>query len=149
MRRPVPVWLLMGSLLLLAVGGFIGAAGFLSDPTGKAMGMDHLLQRLPLRDYTLPGLFLLVVMGLLPLWVVYGLWTRRCVRPLDPLDAWAKHHWAWGAAGVIGVVLVLWLVAQALMIGFAAPIQWFTAVLDAFILATTFAPATRTFYAHA
>jgi hypothetical protein len=142
----VSVKLLVGALLVLALGGFAGAYGFLSDPSGEGMGMAGLLERLPVRDYTLPGIFLLIAMFLLPLAIVYGLLRRPEWTALDPLVAWSGAHWAWAASLALGAGLAGWLGVQALLIGFAAPIQWFTAGIDGAILAATLAPATRAFY---
>ena len=47
MRRPVSVWLLVVTFIVLALGGLSGAYGFLSDPSGTGMGMSQELEQLP------------------------------------------------------------------------------------------------------
>jgi hypothetical protein len=113
------------------------------------MGMAAVLDELPFPGFTLPGIFLLVAMCVFPVIVVYGLMARPRWRRLDPLVGWSHAHWAWAASLVLGIGLALWLFVQALLIGFSAPIQWFTAFLDAMILVTTLAGSTRSFYATA
>ena len=146
MRRPISVWLLIVTLFVLALGGLSGAYGFLSDPTGEGMGMAGQLEQLPVRDYTLPGLFLLLAMCFIPLVLIYGLITRRRWQFLEPLQDWSKSHWAWAGSLGLGLGLALWLAIQAMYIGFSAPIQWFTAFLDASILVTTLVAPTRRYY---
>lgn len=147
MRRPVTVWLLIVALLVLALGGLAGAYGFLSDPTGSGMGMADQLDRLPVPDYTLPGIFLLLAMFLFPVVLVYGLLARPRWQWLDPLVVWSHAHWAWAGSLILGLGLALWLAIQAILIGFSAPIQWFTAFLDLSIMVTTLAAPTRRYCA--
>ena len=146
MRRPVSIWLLVAALVVLALGGLAGAYGFLSDPLGSGMGMADQLERLPVPDYTLPGIFLLVVMCIFPLVLVYGLLVRPRWKSLDPLVVWSNEHWAWVGSLVLALGLALWLAIQAFFIGFSAPIQWFTAFLGLSILVTTLVSPTREYY---
>jgi hypothetical protein len=146
MRVPVSLWLLVATLVVLALGGLTGAYGFLSDPSGSGMGMADHLERLPVSDYTLPGIFLLLVMCICPLVLVYGLIVRPRWRTIDPLVAWSNKHWAWLGSLFQGLGLALWLAIQAFLIGFSAPIQWFTAFLAMSILITTLVSPTRDYY---
>ncbi len=143
MHRPASVWYLTVILIVLALGGLAGAYGFLSDPSGVGMGMAGQLDRLPVPDFTLPGVFLFVAMFLFPLFLVYGLLARPEWRTAAELEAWAKAHWAWVGSLLLGTVLALWLIIQAFYIGFWWPIQWFTGFLDASILVSTLAAPTR------
>lgn len=143
MPRPLSLWLLIAALVVLTLGGFAGAAGFLADPTGQLMGMDEVLRQLPVPSYTLPGLFLLVIMGLYPLLLVYGLLARPRWAWADPLVRWSGAHWSWAGTLALGLGLALWLALQAAWIGFAAPVQWFTALLDLALLSLTLSPSLR------
>jgi hypothetical protein len=61
------LWPLIFFLLLLALGGFYGGIAMLTDPTGTSLQVADVLPLLPVPDYILPGIFLFVVMGLIPL----------------------------------------------------------------------------------
>jgi hypothetical protein len=98
MKRPFTLWLLLFFLLFLAFGGLYGGGAMLLDPSGRSLEMDAVLPLLPVADYRLPGLFLLVVMGLGPIGLSYGLLTRR--------------RWGWPGALALGVVLAVWLAVQ-------------------------------------
>jgi hypothetical protein len=145
MKRPLSIWLLVITLAVLALGGLSGAWGFLSDPSGKGMGMSDQLGQLPIHDYTLPGI-LLLAMFIFPLVLIYGLLARPQWRFLDLLLAWTGGHWPWAGSLGLGIALAIWLAIQAAYIGFAAPIQWFTAFLDFSILLTTLVSSTRKYY---
>lgn len=143
MKRPIAYWVLLALLIVLALGGLSGAYGFLSDPSGVGIGMAEQLSQLPLVDYTVPGVLLLVLMFAGPLFLVFGLLRSPRWPWADRLFAWSGHHWAWTGSLILGVGLVLWLSIQAWYIGFNAPIQWFTATLTAAILAFTLMPSVR------
>jgi hypothetical protein len=73
--------------------------------------------------------------------------------PVDPdtrllrgVSAELGVSWAWAGTLLLGLLLAVWLGIQAILIGFSAPSQWFTAVLDVVILGTALAPATRQHY---
>ncbi|MDZ7706761.1 MAG: hypothetical protein U5J97_02485 [Trueperaceae bacterium] len=137
------VWALVVSVLFLAFGGLYGGLSMLSDPSGASLGMDVVLLRLPVANYLLPGVFLVVVMGLVPLALAYGLLARPSLRWTANVTRLSGHHWAWTGTLLLGVVLVLWLAAQAWLIGFAWPIQFVTAGNAVAILVLASLPVVR------
>jgi hypothetical protein len=156
MYRPFTLWLLVFSLLFLALGGLVGGIGMLADASGRSLGMDEALPLLPVPDYTLPGLFLLLVMGLMPLLLSYGLLARPGWGRAPP--RWSGHHWAWIACTAratasvtgtlaLGLLLAVWLVVQGLLIGFRWPIQYVTAVNGILIIVLALLPEVRRAYA--
>jgi hypothetical protein len=147
MRRPFTLWLLVVSLLFLALGGLVGGIGMLIDPSGRSLGMDDILPLLPVPDYTLPGLFLLLVMGLMPLLLSYGLLARPDWAWARALSRRSGHHWAWIGTLALGLLLAVWLVVQGLLIGFRWPIQYVTAVNGIVIIVLALAPRVRRAYA--
>jgi hypothetical protein len=143
MGRRIALWALVASVLFLALGGLYGGLSMLRDPSGVSLGLDGVLPRLPFDTYVLPGLFLVVVMGLLPLALAYGLLARPTWRWAVAIARLTGHHWAWTGAFVLGAVLVLWLAVQAWMIGFAWPIQFVTAGNAVAIVVFALLPAVR------
>ena len=148
MQRPLAVWPLLGLLLLLGLGGLYGGIAMLTDPTGGSLQLTEVLPLLPVSNYTLPGLFLLVVMGLAPLLLGYGLLARPTWKLFQTLSRWSGRHWAWTGTLALGVTLALWLIVQALLIGFAWAIQYITAVNGFLILLLVLTPGLRRFYAN-
>ncbi len=146
MGRPIVLWLLVVFLVFLAVGGLYGGVAMLVDPSGAALQMTEVLPLLPVPDYTLPGLFLLVVMGAAPLLLAYGLLARPNWAWAEPLSRVARHHWAWTGALALGLVLGAWLAVQGLLIGFRWPIQYVTAANGVAIVALALVPAVRRWY---
>jgi hypothetical protein len=96
-------------LVVLVGGGWYGGLSFVTDPSGGGMGMTT--AELPdwplLEDFTLPGVALLVLFGLLPL-VPIALLLRGDAR-------------GWPATAAVGALLVLWMLGQVIAIGLTFP----------------------------
>lgn len=146
MKRPFTLWLLVFFLVFLALGGLYGGIAMLADPSGNALQMGDVLPLLHIPNYTLPGLFLFIVMGLAPIFLTYGLMTRPKWAWADSLIRWSGHHWAWAGSLAIGVVLMIWLAVQAMLIGFRWPIQYVTAGNGLLIVLLALVPGVRKFY---
>jgi len=143
MVRRLGLSALVVSLLFLAFGGLYGGVEMLRDPTGGSLGMDVVLPQLPVTDFVLPGLFLLTVMGLVPIALAYALLARPAWAWAAALSRWSGHHWAWTGTLVLGLVLGVWLAVQGSMIGFAWPIQFVTLGNGVAIVALALVPAVR------
>ena len=147
MKRPFVLWILIFFLVFLALGGLYGGIAMLTDPSGNLLQMAEILPMLPVPDYTLPGLFLLFVMGIAPLFLTFGLLARPNWAWATSLSRWSNHHWSWAGTVVLGIILVLWLIIEAIMIGFEWPIQYVTAVNGILILLLALVPSVRKYYA--
>lgn len=143
MRRPSPLWLLVVLLVFLAVGGLYGGVSMLADPTGESLQMDEVLPFLIVPNYILPGLFLVFVMGLTPLFLAFSLLKRPKWIPLPILF---RHYWAWTATLALGIILILWLILQGFLIGFQSPIQYVTAVNGLLIVVLALIPQVRNYF---
>jgi hypothetical protein len=146
MKRTPTIWLLVFALLFLAFGGFYGGIAMLLDPSGRSLEMEAVLPLLPVADYTLPGLFLLLVMGVGSLFLVYGLLEQPHWRWVETISRWSGYHWAWTGTLALGLVLCLWLILQGLLIGFQWPIQYVTAVNGLLIIFLALLPGVRRTY---
>ncbi len=146
MRRPFMLWPLVFFLLVLALGGFYGGIAMLTDPTGRTLEVADVLPLLPVPNYILPGIFLLVVMGLFPLLLSFALIARPNWSWVDSLFQWSKYYWAWTATLILVAITAIWLVVESMLIGFF-PITLITAVLGLFILLFALLPGVRKYYA--
>lgn len=142
-KRPVSVWLLSAVLAILSLGGLSGAWMFLAHPDGRGIGMEETLAKLPVGSFILPGVFLLLVMCLLPALLIVGLLVRPDWRWLGPVSRATGMHWSWVGTVALGIVIVVWLGVEALYIGFSAAAQYFTAVLGVGIFVFVLLSSTR------
>jgi hypothetical protein len=146
MKRPVTLWILIFWLLFLALGGVYGGILMLLDPSGSFLQMTEVLPLLPVPNYVLPGLFLLFIMGLLPLSLIYGLLALPNWSWLESLLPKIQHHWAWTGTVFLSVVLAIWLIFEGMLIGFKWVIQYVTAINGLLILSFVFLPSVERFY---
>lgn len=103
--RPLSVYLLMMTMLFQGLSGVVGGIGLVADPSGSNMRIPvSWLEGSPFNDYLIPGLILLTVLGVFPLFVVYGLWKRLL--------------WSWAAALLVSLALVIWILVEILIIGY-------------------------------
>ena len=129
-NRSVPLRLLMACLLFLGISAIGGGGQFLLNPTGDIIGMPvDVLAGSPFTDFLLPGMILFTTLGLFPLVVLYGLYTER--------------RWAWPAAIIVGIALIVWIVVQGLIVGFGHWLQWLYLSLGFVLILLALLPSVR------
>ena len=73
MKRSFMVWPLVFFLFCLGEGGVYGGYEMLSDPTDNSLQFEKILPLLPIPNFILPGIFLLIVMDIFQYILIYGL----------------------------------------------------------------------------
>ena len=132
-RRPSAVRALLGLLVLQGLSAIAGGTGLTLDPTGSEVGLDpNWLDGSPFADYLVPGVILLVVLGVGPLAVAFGLLRRA--------------RWSWAGSLWVGLALVIWIAVQVAVVGYIPrpPLQLAYGLLGLAILGTALlAPVRR------
>lgn len=102
--------LLIILLVFLSLSGLFGIL-FLIDPSGELVGMplSH-LDKLPINNYFLPGLYLSIVYGIGSLIIAYGILRR--------------FSWAPVAGLLLGLILIGWVIGQIILWGEPAMLQY-------------------------
>jgi len=96
-------WAAMVLLAFLGVSGIAGGVPMIADPGGRPIEMPQsLLQYSPFHSFLFPGIILLAANGLLALWVLWMVFSRR-------------NYYGWWTA-IQGCVLLVWLVVECLML---------------------------------
>ena len=106
-ERPLALWVLILVLSQLAVRAFVGGTALVLDPSGAVIGLSpRELDPLPFETFRVPGLVLASALGVYPAVACYWL---AAGRPR-----------AWFAATSVGLVLLCWLLVEAVT-GFDRP----------------------------
>jgi len=133
--KPVNIHILLVLILIQGLSGIVGGIGLVFDPTGKSLQLPiEWLEGSPFKNFLIPGMILLFVLGIYPFVVLYGLWR--------------KLKWAWFAAFTVGAALIIWIGVEILIIGYhpQPPLQLIYGLVGLFILIYVFLPSVRLYY---
>jgi len=131
-RTPIAFHLLIASMLFQGLSGLGGGGAIVAAPDGAILGLPpSLLEGTPFDSFQIPGLILLVVLGVTPAVVTWGLWRRRA--------------WSWYGSVLVGTALVIWISVQILMIGYEddPPLQAIYGALGTLILGLSLSASVR------
>lgn len=103
-KRPGTVIAQLVLAALQAVGAIGGGIGLVADPVNNIGMPVSLLDGTPFKDYLIPGLILLIVVGLFSLLVFVGLLLR-----------WKP---AWWLSLASGGGQVIWIITEAALLGY-------------------------------
>lgn len=103
--RSISFYTLFALLFFQGISGLFGGGALVLDPTGSILQMPiSLLDGSPFDTYLIPGLILLLVLGIFPLIVLYGLWKRK--------------PWSLFAAFLVSIALIIWIGVEIIMVGY-------------------------------
>lgn len=143
-RRPSAIYFLVFCMLLLSGGGFYGGINFLVDPSGRSIGMlPTVVQRLPVPNLFLPGLFLVITFGAAPLVLTYALLTKPGWPLAEAVIKDIPYHWAWVSSVGLSIILISWILFQFGFIGYQFPIQPITGLWGVLLLGLLLLPSVR------
>ena len=105
-KRPLAIKILIIIKLFIAISSIATGLMLFSDPSGKSMGMDIFLDKIPFQSFILLGLWFVGPYGLLPATLAYGLYRGNL--------------WVWRPSLILAVVEVIWIIVQIPMFGLGA-----------------------------
>lgn len=133
MRKPFFIWVVVVCLAYVALAGLSGGFLLLKDPSGALLGMSpDILEKLPVSNYWLAGLFLLVAFGIAPAVDIYGILAHR--------------PWSLQLTAGIGAVLIMWMALQFWLIGYQIPFQAWMLVIGVVIFSVIWIPKLRAYF---
>jgi hypothetical protein len=119
-------------MLFQGLSGLFGGGALVASPDGAILDLPlGLLEGTPFDSFMVPGLILLIVLGVAPAVVAWGLWRRRA--------------WSWYGSVLLGTALVIWITVQILMIGYEndPPLQAIYGALGILMLGLSLSASVR------
>jgi hypothetical protein len=146
MKRPIETWILIVLLALLAVNAFYGGISLMLAPDGSLLKMQPgWLDNSPFNSYFIPGLLLLLMNGVFPLFAVYGLITKNQNKSLNLFNIYKNRCWGWTFAIYSGIITNSWIIVQQLMAEYFI-LQTIIAAVGLLILVAALLPRVMRYY---
>jgi hypothetical protein len=117
-KKPVALFLLAFLLALQSAGGLFGGVSLVMSPSGEILKMPlEMLNGSPFPDFLVPGIILLVVLGIFPGMLSYSIFRRPVWKHAGLLNIYSGIHWAWTYTVYLGIMLIIWILIEILWIG--------------------------------
>ena len=146
-KKPFSVYLLRFLIIFIAASGLMGGLSFLISPSGELLQIPlSLLNNTPFDNYLIPGIILLICIGLYPTIVSFGLFNRKENPLLNSVNLYKENHWSWTGSVYIGIMLIIWMDVQVMLIGYNAIIQFIYAILGVLTVICALIPSVKNFY---
>jgi hypothetical protein len=147
MKKSFTYYILMFLLLFQSITAIAGGWGLVSNPSGSNLGFSvTMLEHSPFPDFLIPGLFLLVVLGIGPAVIFYGLIKKPKFRLAEMINIYKNYHWSWTFSYYLGIVLVLWIDIQVYFLRETSILHLVYSVLGVLIIILTHLPSTKKYY---
>lgn len=145
--RPFAVYLLYFLQLFLGLGAIFGGGALVIDPSGDLIRIPvSLLERSPFSDFLVPGILLLVVFGIIPLIVFYGLLKRPQWSWANILNPFKELHSFWALSLYIGFGQIIWIMVQTYMLNSVSAIHLIYMSLGLLIQVVTLLPSVQRYF---
>ncbi|WP_440111549.1 hypothetical protein [Paenibacillus sp. QZ-Y1] len=98
---------------MLGIGAILGGIMLIIDPSGNMLKMpDSLLEHSPFANFLIPGIILLLVLGVLPVLIGVALLRRWQCALTEKLNLYPDRYWAWTFSLYTGYALLIWIMVQ-------------------------------------
>lgn len=135
-------------LVLQAITGLWGGAYLIVAPDGSLFDMPvSALKNSPFTTFLIPGLALLVLLGIVPAFAAYGMIAHPKWKWPQKLNVYSNQFWAWTFALYAGLMLIIWIDVQVAVIGYGDVLQAIYAVMGLTITILSLLPAVKNNYA--
>ncbi|MBK8370076.1 MAG: hypothetical protein IPN49_16455 [Saprospiraceae bacterium] len=136
--------LLIFLLGFLSIGAFFGGILFMLEPDGSLMGMTvNFLENSPFNNFLIPGIILLLVFGVFPVYIIYSIIKKQNNPFMQKLNVLYDYHFSWTFTVYIGIGLIIWINVESYLIQTVELIQLFYAMYGVLIICIALLPQTR------
>lgn len=146
-KRTFTGWLLIALQAFLGIGAMVGGLFLVFDPSGNMMGMSIELMKVTIfPDFLIPGIILLLALGVFPLIVMSALIIKWDWKIGEKLNVFKQLHWSWAFSLYIGFALIIWITVQVYIVSEISTIHIVYITLGLAIQAVTLLPSVNSYY---
>lgn len=108
----------LSMLAFLGLSAIGGGGALIICPSGKLLGDLPLsiLERSPFNDFLVPGIILFVVLGIIPILLVFALLKKPDSVLAERLNFFKDMHWAWSFSIYVAFALIIWIQVETIYI---------------------------------
>ncbi|MCD2259604.1 hypothetical protein [Psychroserpens luteolus] len=104
-------------LIFLGIGAIYGGSLLVVSPSGEALGLPlSLLETSPFSNFLIPGIILLLLLGIAPLLLVIALVKKPSSRFAQWCNCFKDMHWSWSFTIYLAFALMIWIQVQEVLI---------------------------------
>ena len=148
MKRPFETWILFILMVFLSVNAFYGGISFILEPDGSLLKIDtEWLNRTTFNNFLIPGILLILFMGVLPVIALIGLFSKKKLMFLSTFNCFPEKRWGWTYALYSGIITNIWIIFQQLLTEYFI-LQPVIAAVGMLIIIASLLPRVQKYYSH-
>jgi len=146
MKKPVGVYFIILIVLFVSISAIFGGFSLIKDPTGNLIQFpNNYLKNTFFGNYLIPGLILFLVLGIFPLFLVYGLIKKDSLKFLEFFNIYNDLRWQFSFTIYYGIVLIIWIDVQIMLVPYII-LQPIISGIGIIILALSLSKEFRRYY---
>ncbi len=140
--------LLITLLLFLGLSAAGGGIFLIISPSGKLLGGLPLsiLEHSPFADFLIPGIILLLVLGLFPCIICVALVKKPKNRLAEYFNLFKDMYWAWSFCIYVAFALIIWIQVETIFVQGVGWLQTFYMLYAIPIIIIALLPQIRAIY---
>ena len=147
MKKPFLLYVLVFLVFFLAFSGLTGGFALTLWSSGDVLQMPlSMLENTPFNNFLIPGLILLLVLGVFPTLLGYAMLKEPKWDWANKLNVYKQYHFLWSYSLYLGLILILWINIQIFMIGGGHILQFIYGILGTLIVIVALSPQVMNYY---
>jgi magnesium-transporting ATPase (P-type) len=137
--------ILIALLLFLGVSAVGGGSFLIISPSGKLIGglPVSILEHSPFSNFLIPGIVLLLILGLAPCVISYALVKKPTNRLAERFNFFKDMYWAWSFSIYIAFALIIWIQVETIFVQGVGWLQTFYMLYSIPIILVALLPQVR------
>ena len=148
LKAPIGKYILVSLVFIQAISAIGGAINLLFNPFANSSMEQPLstLNETPFKSFLIPGLILLVLLGIFPSFLIYPLIKKPAWKRVNIINIYQTMHWSWTYSLYLGIMLIVWINIQIFFIGYGSILQTIYSFVGLLIIVSALLPKVIKYY---